>query len=76
MAQPKRNPEIQSWLDRLAIEHYGITGKQAYDQSICIKCKQPVTQSSFKDALSWREYEISSFCQSCQDDIFNSDLEE
>lgn len=36
----------------------------------CVQCAKPATH--FRDEISKREYEISFFCQSCQDDVFGS----
>jgi hypothetical protein len=38
------------------------------EQAICTWCKKPITE--FKDRLSYKEYIISGFCQSCQDETF------
>ena len=46
----------------------GISRQEAEKQNICTWCKNPITV--FKDSLSEREYQISGFCQSCQDDTF------
>ena len=46
----------------------GISRQDAEHQKVCTWCKKPIT--GFKDSLSQREYQISGFCQSCQDDIF------
>ena len=37
---------------------------------ICNGCGVKVNTSEFKDSLSMREYGISGFCQSCQDEVF------
>lgn len=34
---------------------------------LCIFCSKTVNEEDFKDKLSKREYEISGFCQACQD---------
>lgn len=36
----------------------------------CPGCAEPVVHE-FKDDLSRREFEISGFCQQCQDDVFS-----
>jgi hypothetical protein len=38
----------------------------------CTDCGLPVTEKSFRDALSIKEYEISGLCQRCQDEIFGA----
>lgn len=51
----------------------GISRKEAMNKKICTWCKQPV--GDFKDKLSLKEYTISGFCQSCQDETFGGDNE-
>lgn len=46
----------------------GISRQEAERQKICTWCKNPIT--GFKDPLSEREYQISGFCQACQDSVF------
>ena len=36
----------------------------------CADCDNPVSEGSFRDALSEREFRISGLCQDCQDDVF------
>lgn len=36
----------------------------------CPFCKKLVSNDSFRDELSRREFKISGLCQSCQDEIF------
>lgn len=38
----------------------------------CTDCGLPVTEKSFRDTLSIKEYEISGLCQRCQDEIFGA----
>lgn len=45
----------------------------------CMHCLELIDlddPSSFKDALSRKEFGISGFCQKCQDDTFGGGLEE
>lgn len=39
--------------------------------SKCPFCGKEVSEDSFRDALSLREYQISGLCQECQDDFFD-----
>ena len=40
----------------------------------CVRCKSiAIHPADFRDALSWREFGISSFCQKCQDFTFGVD---
>lgn len=36
----------------------------------CPFCGADITENSFRDALSKREYRISGLCQKCQDQMF------
>jgi len=40
----------------------------AIENKVCVFCQAPAT--TFKDALSEKEFTISGTCQKCQDDIF------
>jgi uncharacterized CHY-type Zn-finger protein len=43
----------------------------------CVQCGlEGLTKGHFKNELSWKEYTISSFCQSCQDNFFGPDDDE
>ena len=66
MENVKRSPEMRNFLDTLALKAFGRSATDAHAQKICVKCGQPAT--NFRDGLSEREYEISVFCQSCQDE--------
>lgn len=37
----------------------------------CPFCGKDMSNPSFRDELSKKEYEISGLCQDCQDDFFN-----
>ena len=43
---------------------------------LCTKCGKSINLSSFKDAISIKEYGISGFCQECQDEIFTENKED
>jgi hypothetical protein len=66
-----RNNELQEIIDKFDNYFLGITIQEAHENEICIDCKQPIT--TFKDELSKKEYEISGWCQRCQDEIFNGE---
>lgn len=38
----------------------------------CIQCHGPSFE--FKDLVSWKEYQISGLCQTCQDVIFTEEF--
>lgn len=48
--------------------------KKLKDEGQCPICAKPIGE--FKDPLSRREYEISGMCQTCQDEVFDSPVEE
>lgn len=56
--------EIEELLTSIA----GISRQDAAKQNICTWCKKPA--DLFRDQLSMREYQISGFCQECQDETF------
>ena len=63
MAIPsEKAPAIDAWLEQTAQRSTRI------NSDICVACKGPATE--FTDALSRKEYSISGFCQTCQDDVF------
>lgn len=43
---------------------------QRRDEGKCPFCGKDMTNPTFRDALSRREFEISGICQECQDDYF------
>ena len=48
-------------------------GKQVdlKNRGLCVFCKSDKTnREDFKDELSWKEYNISGMCQTCQDGFF------
>jgi hydrogenase maturation factor len=54
---------------RKAIEDLFPGTANAISQRKCPICATPIT--SFRNALSLREYEISGMCQKCQDTVFS-----
>ena len=63
-----RTKALQDFIDEITMSQVGLTQKQAHDHQVCVWCGQPVI--SFRDKLSQKEYNISGFCQRCQDKIF------
>jgi len=59
---------LQQLKDGMAKDLFGMTQDQAYTTMKCISCKKDVIE--FRDKQSRREYEISGFCQECQDVVF------
>jgi hypothetical protein len=60
----KKSEEIESLLTSIT----GISRQDAEAKGICTWCKRPII--GFRDELSAREYQISGFCQTCQDETF------
>ena len=46
---------------------------KAVEGGQCPFCKKPVSNDSFRDALSLKEFRISGLCQVCQDEVFKED---
>jgi len=66
---------IEAKLD-LIIKSLGYDAKEEKGEEVmpivCWRCNKIIT--GFKDELSKKEYQISGLCQSCQDEIFDSEL--
>lgn len=68
MAEPTiKNPEINKLADSL-LPKDSLGRVKSILQDICSWCKKPIVE--FRDKISEREYEISGFCQECQDEVF------
>ncbi len=52
----------------LAMDLFGMTKEDAIQKKICVKCKKKV--GLFDDQASAREYQITGFCQKCQDELY------
>ncbi len=65
MAKPSEKSEgIEQFLTNLI----GTDRRSAITSNICTSCKKPA--EDFRDPLSEKEYTISGFCQTCQDEVF------
>jgi len=71
-----RSDAIRYFSNRVSRSIYGMTIDEAHEKGICVSCKKPITDVPFKDELSRIEYQISSLCQTCQDDVFAEDDDE
>jgi RNase P subunit RPR2 len=58
----------------LAMFLFGMLPEEALKANICVNCKEPAI--TFRDDVSKKEYKISAFCQTCQDEMFDSEGEE
>jgi len=59
-----KSPAIEQMLSKLT----GVSRVGAVAEATCVTCQGEA--SSFRDAISTKEYTISGMCQSCQDSIF------
>jgi hypothetical protein len=67
-ANMERSPEIQKMLDDIALRAFGRSATLAGAAGQCIRCGKPATE--FRDEISRRDYVITRFCQTCQDEIY------
>lgn len=62
-----KSVEVEATLDKMAQRFFGRSRKDAG----CVCCgSQKTRPEDFRDALSWREFGLSHFCQVCQDKTF------
>jgi hypothetical protein len=67
----KRTLEMQSFIDNFSKYVFGLSQTEAREQKICINCMRSINgREDFRDDISWREYQIASTCQKCQDDTY------
>lgn len=66
MEASKKSPGIDALITQLT----GIDRVKSIETQHCVFCNSPVTEDSFKDAISLKEFKISGICQVCQDKIF------
>jgi len=60
---------LEAHLDNIGTSVFGRSRRNCLDEGICIRCDKQVDANSFKDKRSKREYQISAFCQECQDEL-------
>ena len=72
MKYTEKTVKIDSFLSTV----FGCDRTYSINNHICTKCGKSVNPSSFKDAISIKEYGISGFCQECQDEIFTENKED
>lgn len=46
---------------------------ERFEVNECIRCKDIINFSSFRNEISKKECQISGLCQKCQDEIFGKD---
>lgn len=64
MKPSSKSPAMTDMLEKLFGRSTSI------ERSVCVFCSEPVTESSFRDERSRKEYTISGLCQKCQDEVF------
>lgn len=57
-------------INKFIREGLGIDREGNIRDNTCVFCGEKVTEESFRDELSLKEYRISGICQTCQDDVF------
>ena len=68
--------EKSSQIDDIFKILYGIDRKASITKKSCVSCgAENLTEDSFRDELSLREFHISGLCQDCQDKVFGTDEE-
>lgn len=65
----KTQQTVQEKLEELSMEIFGRSRSLAQAGNSCVKCGKPATQ--FRDELSLKEYQITGFCNDCQDEFYS-----
>ena len=74
--KPEHSGALGSHQEQTAREIYGQTHAESRHRGFCIRCRRTeVTPFDFRDESSRREFQISGFCQKCQDEIFGAPQE-
>ena len=64
-------------IDAMLTSVFGVDRVKTISGGTCVSCDaEGIIASSFSDDLSRKEYSISGFCQSCQDDLFGPEEDE
>ena len=45
----------------------------AVESNKCPTCSKPIDATTFRNDISFKEFELSGMCQKCQDNIFGED---
>ena len=67
MKPSKKSEQMENFIDGIL----GTSRRESITSNVCTFCKKPAT--SFRNAISEKEYSISGLCQKCQDDTFGED---
>lgn len=62
---------IAAVLNSLSTELFGRNLTDSIKGNVCVCCGKPA--DAFRDQLSAKEFTISGFCQTCQDDTFGGE---
>jgi hypothetical protein len=62
---------LDTFKEETAFRLFGRSRTLAIAGNGCVKCGESAVD--FRDEISRKEFGISGFCQSCQDDIFGTD---
>ena len=60
---------VQDFAEKIALSLYGRSMRVSIEMQHCVKCGDEAF--IFIDEVSRKEYMISGYCQSCQDQIFS-----
>lgn len=63
-----KSDDVKIFLDNVSSIMFGNKRTEAIENGHCVSCGNGIP--GFRDELSEKEYKISGFCQSCQDEIF------
>jgi hypothetical protein len=64
-------------IDTMFKNLYGIDRKASITNCKCVSCgAKNITEESFHDSISLREFHISGLCQNCQDSVFGTEEDE
>jgi hypothetical protein len=67
-----KSEKMEKFLEDMAMKSFGRSRKSPY----CVACGSPfIMRQDFRDELSWKEFNISRYCQKCQDGVFNGEEE-
>lgn len=63
-----KSPEMQKFLDEMSLNMFGRSRSLAKAGKSCVCCGKPARK--FEDQASYKEFNITGFCQECQDKVF------